>query len=442
MLRVLSFFFLTTALPAAEISFSKQIAPILVDQCVECHRAGKAKGGYRLDTVELMLEAGDSESAPVVAGKPGESELLKLIVTSEEDDRMPKKADALPETQAALIRQWIAAGARLDVADKKAALTSILPEKEKTEAPDKYPRPLPVTAMALSPDGKTLACSGYFEVTLWDVGTGKLSARLGGMPERVLGLAWPVAGQLAVAGGVPGRAGEVWVVNPEKPAKKKRLMTARDCVLGLAASRDGKLLAAGGADNLLRCFELPAGKQKWQIEPHADWITAVAFSPDGSRIATASRDRTARRIESGNGEVEATFTDHNCVVLSVVFSPDGKDVLTGDVEGSLRRWDANGAGKKDTTMRPAGRTEVTAVDMLDNDTPVAVTGSGIVTTVDPKSRKGKDQFTRHDDRVNVLLVQRAGETTRVISGCHDGRVRVSELGKSEPLLQFVASPGW
>ncbi|MDP1592141.1 MAG: c-type cytochrome domain-containing protein, partial [Prosthecobacter sp.] len=202
MFRALIFLCLAS-MAAAEVSFSKQIAPILIDQCVECHRAGKAKGSYRLDTVELMLKAGDSESAPVVAGKPDESELFRLIVTHDEDDRMPKKADALPEKQIALIREWIASGARLDVADKKAALTAVVPEKEAALAPDKYPRPLPVTALALSPDGGTLACSGYFEVTLWDVATGKLKSRLGGMPERVLALSWTADHQLALAGGVP-----------------------------------------------------------------------------------------------------------------------------------------------------------------------------------------------------------------------------------------------
>jgi WD40 repeat protein/mono/diheme cytochrome c family protein len=442
MLRVAFFLLFTAIAPAAEVSFSKQIAPILVDQCVECHRAGKAKGSYRLDTVELMLQAGDSETAPIVAGKPDASELFRLIVTSVEDDRMPKKADALPEKEISLIREWIASGAKLDVADRKATLGSILPEKEKAKSPEKYPKPLPVTAMALSPDGYTLACSGYFEVTLWDAATGELKSRISGMPERVLGLAWPGENQLAVAGGVPGRSGEVWIVNPVKPAERKRIVNTRDCILALAASIDGKLLAAGGADNTLRCFELPAAKPKWQIEPHADWITAVTFSPDGTRVASASRDRTTRRIDSANGEIEATFTGHECAVLSVAFTPDGKESISGDMEGQIRRWDRNGDAKKDSTIRPSGRTEVLVVGFLDAETAVAATGNGAVVSMDVNARKVKDKFTRYDDRVNVLVIQRVNESVRVISGCHDGKVRVNEPGKPEPVLQFVASPGW
>lgn len=441
MFRALIFLCLAS-MAAAEVSFSKQIAPILIDQCVECHRAGKAKGSYRLDTVELMLKTGDSESAPVVAGKPDESELFRLIVTHDEDDRMPKKADALPEKQIALLREWITSGAKLDVADKKAALTAIVPEKEKTQAPDKYPRPLPVTALALSPDGGTLASSGYFEVMLWDAATGKLKSRIAGMPERVLGLAWIAPDQLAVAGGVPGRSGEVWSLNPSKPAERKRLVNARDCVLAMVASPDGKLLACGGADNLVRCFELPSGKLKWQIEPHADWIMGMAFSPDSLHIATASRDRTTKRIDATNGEIEATFTGHDCAVLSVAFTADSKETISGDVEGQMRRWDRNGEARKDSTLRPSGRTEVLAVGFLDAETPLAATGNGSVISMDAKARKTKDKLTQHEDRVNVLRLQRMDKTTRVITGCHDGVVRIMEAGKAEPVLQFTASPGW
>ncbi len=442
MLRTLLFLALTAFAAAAEISFSKQIAPILIDQCMECHRSGKAKGGYRLDTAELMLKAGDSKAAPLVAGKPEDSELYRLIATHEEDDRMPKKADALPEKDTKLIREWIASGAKMDVADKKTALRAIVPDQEKARAPEKYPRPLPVTALALSPTGSTLACSGYFETTLWETATGKLTARIDSLPERILALAWIAENQLAVAGGVPGRAGEVWLVNPSHPKERKRLATTRDCVLAMVASPDGKLLACGGADNLVQCFELPSGKLRWQIEPHADWIMGMAFSPDSQHIATASRDRTAKRIDAATGEIEATFAAHDCAVLSVTFSPDSKDILSGDVEGEIRRWDRNGDGKKDTTMRPGGRTEVLALGFFDPETPLAALGNGAVVSVDVKSRRTKDKITRYEDRVNVLLVQRIDKTVRIITGCHDGKVRISEIGKPEPLLQFVAAPGW
>lgn len=442
MLRTLLFLSLTALASAAEISFSRQIAPVLIDQCVECHRSGKAKGGYRLDIVELLLKAGDSETAPVVAGKPDESELYRLIATHEEDDRMPKKADALPEKEVKLIREWIVGGASLDVADKKATLRAIVPEQEKVPAPEKYPRPLPVTALALNPAGSMLACSGYFETTLWDTATGKLQARIDGMPERILALAWIAEGQLAVAGGVPGRSGEVWLVNPSEPKERKRLLSARDCVLAMVASPDGKLLACGGADNQVRCFELPSGKLKWQIEPHADWIMGMAFSPDSQHIATASRDRTAKRIDAATGEIEATFTGHDCTVLSVAFSPDSKETISGDVEGEICRWDRNGDGKKDTTLKPGGRTEVLALGFLDAETPLAAMGSGVVVSMDAKGRKTKDKITRYEDRVNVLLVQRIDKTVRIISGCHDCSVRFNEIGKAAPVLQFVASPGW
>ena len=442
MLRPLLFLTLTALSAAAEISFSKQIAPILIDQCVECHRSGKAKGSYRLDTVELMLKAGDSETAPLVAGKPDESELYRLIATHDEDDRMPKKADALPEKETKLIREWIASGAKLDVADKKAALRTIVPEQEKTHSPEKYTHPLPVTALALNPAGSTLACSGYFETTLWDVASGKLTARINGMPERILALAWITENQLAIAGGVPGRAGEVWLVNPSQPQERRRLVSARDCVLAMVASPDGKLLACGGADNQVRCFELPSGKLKWQTEPHADWIMGMAFSSDSQHIATASRDRTAKRIDAAMGEIEATFTGHDSAVLSVAFSPDSKETLSGDVEGNIRRWDRNGDAAKDGTLRPGGRTEMLALGFLDADTPLAAMGSGAVVSMDAKARKTKDKITRYEDRVNALLLQRIDKISRIITGCHDGTVRINELGKAEPVLQFVASPGW
>src|SRR5690348_9983524 len=82
-----------------QISFSREIAPVLVKQCQACHGPEKAKGKYRLDSFARLKKAGESDEAPVVAGKPEQSHLYKLITAKDEDDRMPQKADPLPAGQ-------------------------------------------------------------------------------------------------------------------------------------------------------------------------------------------------------------------------------------------------------------------------------------------------------------------------------------------------------
>ncbi|HYF36145.1 MAG TPA: c-type cytochrome domain-containing protein, partial [Prosthecobacter sp.] len=270
LLLLTALFSYAAASAAAPISFSKQIAPILADQCLECHRAEKAKGSYRLDTFEHLLKPGDSEEPAVVPGKPGMSLLHQLLVTPDDDDRMPKKADPLPAQDIALIKQWIIEGAEFDGPDSKAALATLLPQKS-TQAPDKYPRPIPITALALNGDGKVLATSGYHEVLLWNPDDGKLRARIRDLPERILGLTFVKGGPwFTVAGGTPGRSGEVWIVNATEPTERKRLTQLRDCALCAVTTPDGTRLITGGADNRVRCFSLPDGKPLWNIEMHAD----------------------------------------------------------------------------------------------------------------------------------------------------------------------------
>ncbi len=427
---------------SAPVSFSKQIAPILADQCLECHRAEKAKGSYRLDTFEQLQKTGDSEAAPVVAGKAEASELYRLLSADDDGDRMPKKADPLPEKDIALIKQWIAEGARYDGKDAQAIITSLLPQK-KSVVMEKYPRPIPVTAMALNGDGKVLVTSGYHEVLAWDPESGQMRGRIPDMPERVLGLSFVKGGPwLAVAGGSPGRSGELWLVNYAKPSERKRLVQIRDCALSVVTSPDGRKVVVGGADNRVRCFSLPDGKPLWNIEAHADWVLGLAVSPDGLHVATASRDRTAKLINTASGEIEATFNAHAVPVLSVAFSPDSREIITGDSDGEARRWGLDGSGVKDTTLRPAGRSQVLAVTYLDQNTPLTASGNGQVSLVDSKARKTKARLSLHADRVNAILLQVSGADARVITASHDGEVRVTQVKDNQELNKFIASPGW
>lgn len=424
----------------AAVSFVRDVAPILVEQCLECHRADKSKGAYRVDHFDAIMKAGDSEEKPVVPGKPEASELFRLIALHDEADRMPKKGDALSEKQQAIVRQWIVEGAKYDAKDRKAALSTLIPEKPRPKAPEKYPRALPVTALAVSPDASVIAVSGYYEVTLWDAHTGKLAGRIGNMPEKINGLAWiGTSGVLAVGGGTPMRTGELWLVDTHKANAARRLYVTKDTLLTVACSADGALLAAGGADNHVRLFAMPEGKQIWDVEPHADWITALAISPDKKHVASASRDRTARLLDIADGSVDATHTGHTVAVTSVLFKPDGREVLSGDAEGQVRRWNLTGEGIKDTTLRPA-RVEVLQVAFADNDVLVAL-ANGQISLCDPKSRAVKEKPVRHNDRVNELAVTGPPENPRIVSGSHDGEVRVYDLKEKKEVLRFIASPG-
>ena len=81
------------AAPSAEQIdfFEKQVRPILVERCYECHSAEKKmKGGLALDTREAMLKGGDTGAA-VVAGDPEKSLLIEAVRYTNHDLQMPPK---------------------------------------------------------------------------------------------------------------------------------------------------------------------------------------------------------------------------------------------------------------------------------------------------------------------------------------------------------------
>src|SRR4051812_9931781 len=92
--KLVTFVALATASVAAAaqpISFTNDIAPILVQKCLTCHGPEKSKGSYRLDTFETLLKAGSSKEPSITAGKPETSKIFQLITATDEDDRMPQK---------------------------------------------------------------------------------------------------------------------------------------------------------------------------------------------------------------------------------------------------------------------------------------------------------------------------------------------------------------
>jgi len=98
-----------------KIDFRKQIKPILVKHCYECHGPDveNRESDLRLDRKELaFVDFGGYQN--IVPGDPEESELYLRISSDLDEERMPPAGDGigLTEEQIATIRRWIEEGAQ------------------------------------------------------------------------------------------------------------------------------------------------------------------------------------------------------------------------------------------------------------------------------------------------------------------------------------------
>ena len=95
-----------------QVSFSRDIRPILNQNCVVCHGGVRQKNGVSFIFREEALGVGKSGHRTIVPGKPDESELIARITSKDPDARMPYHAAPLSSQQIGLLRRWIKEGAQ------------------------------------------------------------------------------------------------------------------------------------------------------------------------------------------------------------------------------------------------------------------------------------------------------------------------------------------
>ena len=97
------------------INFSRQIRPILSENCIACHGPDdKAReAGLRLDD-ETSAKSNREGDTAIVPGKPELSSIIQRIESKDPDDVMPppKQHKVISPEQVALLKTWIRQGAR------------------------------------------------------------------------------------------------------------------------------------------------------------------------------------------------------------------------------------------------------------------------------------------------------------------------------------------
>ena len=121
---------------AARVSFNRDIRPILINACVECHSTEDHKADLDLTSFAALRRGGKKDGPAVLPGKPDDSPMVRHIRGLADAPQMPKGSPALSGDELHLIRQWIAAGAADDSTTGASPVGSGIRQLTKQESPD------------------------------------------------------------------------------------------------------------------------------------------------------------------------------------------------------------------------------------------------------------------------------------------------------------------
>jgi len=95
-------------------NFSRDIRPILNQNCVGCHGGVRQKGGVSFIFRDEASGTGKSGHRTIVPGDPNGSELMVRVLSRDSEAHMPYHGPRLNDQQIELLRQWIKEGAQFD----------------------------------------------------------------------------------------------------------------------------------------------------------------------------------------------------------------------------------------------------------------------------------------------------------------------------------------
>jgi Protein of unknown function (DUF1553)/Protein of unknown function (DUF1549)/Planctomycete cytochrome C len=99
---------------AQDISYNRDIRPILSNHCFKCHGPDLKKGGLDLQVREMAIKPRGQRGPALVPGKSGESRLIERISSKDEMERMPPKGKPLTAVQIATLKTWIDQSAKYE----------------------------------------------------------------------------------------------------------------------------------------------------------------------------------------------------------------------------------------------------------------------------------------------------------------------------------------
>jgi WD40 repeat protein len=359
--------------------------------------------------------------------------------------------------------------------------------------------PADLLALALAPDGFTLAMGGY--------GPGvSLCADLSGRPTADLPVSWPVralafapsgaqlvaacdSGMLCVWDVAPGGRDARLIRTVRRGEGKGRaaVFARRGALLVTASEEDGTVefwdpTRLGGCERM-SC--LPPGVNEVALSPDGRAVSThdrgrvcvldlkdrrvertlpfpasapmVAVSSDGRTVAACS-DQAARLWEVASGRQVLTL-DHGAVVQAVAFSPTGGLVATAGRDGKARLWELPSGTLRTTCAAGSGRANCLAFAAGGRTLAVGSTAHAVTVSLwdpltgargggltDPGSvtnlrRSPASAPPAGEPSLSVAAVAFSSDGTGLAAACSDGVIRLWDVASGDQRLTFSGHRG-
>lgn len=437
-----------TASAAEErVSFSKDVQPILNKSCTACHKPAKKKGKLDLTTFAAVMAGGDTGKS-VLPGNPKESPLVDQIAPhGDKPPAMPEKGDPLKPDEVAVIARWVEQGAKDDTpasALVKSGYAQPGPPPP-AESPT-YRVPPAIAAMALSPDGQTLAVAGRAEVLLIATDDREVKARLPLGSARITSVLFADDGKtLYAAGGTPGVFGHVVAWDVASREVRHNWRVSADTVFGLSVSPDGTLVAVGCADRTTRVIALDDGKEVLNVQAHTDWVFGTALSADGSQVLSTGRDKSLKLIPLAAGGQTTDVNEPEEPGTCVARSPTDGIAVVGSANGSSRIYRITDLKMRTEKQKDPNRVKeverlsgpVNAIAFARDGTQFAVAATGEARVF---KKNGDRSATLAGASGPVYAVAFSPDGTKVYTAGFDATVRVYEAKGGKLVGSFTPTP--
>lgn len=216
----------------------------------------------------------------------------------------------------------------------------------------------PITAIAVSADGKTAAVgSADKSIQLVDAVSGKVRRKLSGHSAAVTGLSFSADGKLLVSCSAD-KSVRLWNAADGKPVRSIATPAPANSVV---FNKDASRIISAHADNLIRVWQTAAPKadpkQKKdkkkkdkknagekpvaEMKGHSKPVTSLALLlPAGTQVVSGSEDGTVRIWNISNGSAARTM-NHGAPVTAVAARPDGQAVASAGANGIGKLWQVN-----------------------------------------------------------------------------------------------------